>query len=135
DGPLLGYWDYQCQWPIDEAAEARGLTRYEESVRASYMGEYVREYIGSHLRDQPKVIAARLGRITGLYRGAQQLDFDSFTEARPRWAAEMAAWGYWIVMPLAVGGVVIARRRKELIYPLVAVIGTVVLAVVITFAG
>lgn len=134
-GEFIGYWSYDCQVPIDDAATARGLDRYEESVRSRYMGEAAREYIGDHLGEVPGVVAARIGRIAGVYRPTQQLAFDSFTEGRPRWAAQLAAWGYWTLAPLAVAGAVIARRRGHLLYPLLAVIATVVFAVVITFAG
>lgn len=134
-GQFLGYWSYNCQIPIDEAAQARGLNKNEESERSLYMGEAVRSYVKEHKSELPKVVLARLGRITGVYRGAQQIDFDSFSEARPWTVAELAAWGYWTLAPLAIFGAFIARRKRYLIYPLLAVVATVIFAVVITFAG
>ena len=60
-------------------------------------------YIGDNLDDQPRVAAARLGRLWSVYRPLQMVDFNT-GEGRERWASNLALVGFWIAVPVALVG-------------------------------
>jgi hypothetical protein len=124
-GRLLGYWSFECDdgttWPDGD-----------ESVIGAAKMERATEYIGDHLSDQPKVIAARVGRLLGLYRPFQTADFEVFFERRIRSHVTVSVWANWIVMASAVAGGVLLRRRTT-IWPELAIIATTVLTAAMAF--
>ena len=60
-------------------------------------------YIGDHLRDQPKVMAARLGRLWSVFRPLETATFNT-QEGRERWASHLSILGLYVVVPLALVG-------------------------------
>jgi 4-amino-4-deoxy-L-arabinose transferase-like glycosyltransferase len=131
DGPLLGYWDFNC--PI-AAFQASGLPEGSPESDAA-----VREAGLTYLKDNadrlPVVVAARLGRITGLYRPTQQRDLDARTEGVSSWVATAGMVTLPFMLVGAVAGAIVLRRRRRLVLPLVAPIGCVLATVVIFYAA
>ena len=125
-GDYLGYWSASCDdgttWPEGADESVIGAAKYAKA----------RAYIGDHLGEQPKVVAARVGRILGLYRPSQGIDFDVFFERRVRSHATVGLWTHYGAMLLAVPGAVLWRRRSTLL-PLAAVAGVSLLTAAITF--
>ena len=124
-GSLLGYWSGACDHP------STWSTGDESAVGAAKL-DVALDYIGDHLSEQPKVVAARVGRVLGLFRPLQTADFDVFFERRIRSHVDIALFGHYVVMIASVFGAVVMRRRTSLL-PVSAVAGTSILTVAITF--
>ena len=125
-GPYLGYWSAGCDdgstWPEGADESEIGAAKYAKASA----------YIGDHLDEQPKVVAARVGRILGLYRPLQGIDFDVFFERRVRSHATVGLWAHYAAMVGAVAGAVVWRRRTTLL-PVAAVAGVSILTAAMTF--
>jgi len=125
-GTYLGYWSTSCDdgttWPEGADESGIGAAKYAKA----------RAYIGDHLSEQPKVVAARVGRILGLYRPSQGIDFDVFFERRVRSHATVGLWAHYAAMILAIPGAVLWRRRTTLL-PVAAVAGVSIFTAAITF--
>lgn len=139
-GRLLGYWSGHCD-PANpsnaldaESYEARlaAWPQGDESVIGAVKLDNALDYIGDHLSEQPKVVAARVGRVLGLYRPQQTADFDVFFERRVRSHVDVGLYSHYAVMIAAVYGAVVMRRRTTLL-PVAAVAGTSILTAAITF--
>ncbi|NIR36928.1 MAG: hypothetical protein GWN79_09520 [Actinobacteria bacterium] len=124
-GEFLGYWHTECD---DGSAWPDG----DESVIGTAKLERARAYIGDHLGEQPKVVAARVGRVMGLYRPFQSADFDAFFERRVAGHVDAGLVAHYLVLAAAIPGVALWRRRSTLI-PLGAVAGTSLLTAAMTF--
>ena len=91
-------------------------------------------YIRGHVSQVPAVIAARVGRGFGFFRPLQQVKFDSYVETRPYHWALTGLFMYYVLLGLSIGGTIVLRRRRILVFPLWA-IGLDVLAVFILSFG
>lgn len=106
----------------------------DQSVNARILRARVREFVGDNLARLPVVVAARVGRVTGAFRPAAQLDFDVVLEGRERPLAIAATVGGAIATVLAVGGAVIVRRRRRVtLFPLLVLPGLAILTVAVTY--
>lgn len=125
-GEFLGYWSASCDdgttWPPGADESGIAAAKYEKAQR----------YIRDHWTELPKVAAARFGRITGVYRPVQGVDFDVFFERRVRSHVVVGLLAHYLVMAGAVLGAVVWRRRTTLL-PVAAVAGTSLMTAVITF--
>jgi hypothetical protein len=78
------------------------------------------------------VMTTRWLRTWGLFAPRQQVDFESL-EGRPR-AWQMAGTVmYWVLLPLAVAGVVVLIRRRVPVWPLNTTAITVSIVVTLTY--
>jgi 4-amino-4-deoxy-L-arabinose transferase-like glycosyltransferase len=131
DGPRIGHWDFNCG---AEVVAAAGITGYDSRADA-IMRDAGIEYALDNLDRLPAVVAARVGRITGVYQPAQQRDLDVFWQE----ASRPVATAGMIVLPFtlvgAVAGAVILRRRRVLVLPLLAPIACVLVTVVVFYAA
>jgi hypothetical protein len=81
------------------------------------------------------VIAARVGRITGVFRPRQEASFDVYLENFPKWVSDLGLWTYYpMVLAAMIGGVVL-RRRREAVFPLLAPIFTVLATCALFYAA
>jgi Dolichyl-phosphate-mannose-protein mannosyltransferase len=126
-GSWLGYFSPECLLP----AEGKTTRRDDQSERNDVYRRIAREYVGNHKARVPVVVLARWGRVTGLFRPGQQLDFDDLIEGRERWVASLSLFSLYGVGALAVAGGVILRRRRTPVYPLVVLPAIVLIAVAI----
>ena len=58
-------------------------------------------------------MAARLGRITGLFRPRQEAHLDVYLENTTSWVSTCGLYTYYPMALLAVAGGVVLRRRRE----------------------
>lgn len=131
-GPYTGYWSKTC---VEDVLAGSGLTdESERSQLAELYREAAFDYIGDNADHLPAVVAARLGRVTGLYQPSQQLGLDVFPEGRERPTARMALAGYYACVALGVAGALHLRRLGRPVLPLLAAPVIVLLTVTITFA-
>jgi 4-amino-4-deoxy-L-arabinose transferase-like glycosyltransferase len=124
-GPMLGYWDNNC------------LREYtpgiEESVFDKDALDQGSSYVQHHLGRLPVVVLARLGRIWEAFRPVQNVHFNEFFEQRGNQASWAVLISYYVMLPFAIGGLVVLRRRRIPIYPMVAVIVAISITVVLGF--
>ena len=124
-GEFLGYWSIGCDrgdWPEGD-----------ETVVGAHKLAIARDYIEDHLDEQPKVVAARVGRLFGVFRPFQNADFDVFFERRLNGAVKSAVWINWLVCAAAVAGAVVMRRRRFTLLPCGALIAASAAAAAISF--
>jgi hypothetical protein len=89
-------------------------------------------YARHHVSSLPKVAVVRVLRTWGLYAPGQQVSFESL-EGRPRAWQMRATVMYWILVPLAIAGAVLMRRRRRPLGPLVATAVTVTIGSALTY--
>jgi Dolichyl-phosphate-mannose-protein mannosyltransferase len=125
-GPHLGYWDDSCSlkdYPADT----------EESVLDQQARTKALDYLGNHKSRIPIVVAARVGRIWDVYRPFQNVEFNDVLERRGKVASWAVLIGYWTVMPFAIVGLVVLRRRRIPIFPYIAIAVSVTVTVALSF--
>jgi hypothetical protein len=105
---------------FDEAQAARTHTRAGLS------------YARHHLSALPKVAVVRVLRTWGAYAPRQQIDFESL-EGRPRAWQLRGTLMYWVLVPFAVAGAILLRRRRRFLWPLGATALTVTLVAAATY--
>jgi 4-amino-4-deoxy-L-arabinose transferase-like glycosyltransferase len=128
-GPTEGYWAWDC------ALAAPINHRADESVQGSEAQKFAMDYIRSHESRLPSVVAARVGRAFGFFHPMQQISLDSHVETRPYHWALLGLGMYYAMLGLSVVGVVILRRRRIPVWPLLAVGLEVVVSVALTFGN
>jgi 4-amino-4-deoxy-L-arabinose transferase-like glycosyltransferase len=128
-GDQLGY--YAGCFRIEDFARDEGLSvpeaeellrSYDESQRAQVAGDRASAYIRDHLRRLPVVMVARVARMWDLYRPGQNVRFNWQLEGRGERLSQVALVSYYVLLPFGVAGVVVLRRRRIPISPLVGMV-------------
>ena len=122
-GRNLGYWDRNCLLPPQmETPDEQDL-----SVRDGIYQRRARQYISDHISEVPKVVVARMARMWGLFRTDESIVDDAYIEGRAGGVpgtgfglVREALWSYFVLAILALPALVILRRRRIAIYPLLA---------------
>ena len=122
-GRFIGYY-YNC---------FEGKARGDESERDAQAREQALDYLEDHTTRLPLVLAARVGRVWGLFKPGQTTALDWSLEGRGRGASWMGLFAYYALMPLAIGGLVVLRKRRVPIWPLVSLAIVVTLAAITSF--
>jgi 4-amino-4-deoxy-L-arabinose transferase-like glycosyltransferase len=124
-GSKLGYWDNSC------------LREYTPGVEESVFDKAALDqgtaYIEEHADRVPVVVLARIGRIWEVFRPVQNVEFNEFFEQRGNATSWATLIGYYVLVPFAIGGLVVMRRRRVPIYPVLAVVAAITITVVIGF--
>ncbi len=103
-GPELGSWDIKCA----DSVPSHG----DESVQGA-ADQHAAVTFAEHHEDRlPVVVAARVGRLWDFYEPIQMTSFDTH-EGRPRPEALAGLFVYYALLPFAVAGLVIMRRRRH----------------------
>jgi hypothetical protein len=123
---MLGYWSDQC-------ALADYPPHLEESRIDLLARRKATDYIDDHLSRVPVVVAARIGRVWDVFRPTQNVRFNDFYERRGEAASWAVLVGYYVMMPLAIGGLVVMRRRRVPIFPMIAIAVSVTITVAFSF--
>jgi 4-amino-4-deoxy-L-arabinose transferase-like glycosyltransferase len=127
-GELLGYYELGC------------LIFFVEDINSDYSvadGQYRRtalRFMSENKSRVPIVIAARVGRTFGLYRPLQQMHLET-ERATDLWVLRLGFVSYWALLPLAIAGAAIARRRRVPIYPLLAFPFLIAVSVLLTIGS
>ncbi len=87
-----------------------------------------------HAGRLPIVIAARWGRILQLYHPRQEIRLNGYYHVQGRVATELQFWTFYPVAILAIVGAFVLRRRRILLFPLLAFPVMTLIAVATTFA-
>lgn len=125
-GNLIGYYSncFQGPWP------AVGL---DESQRDAEPRRQAIEYTKDHIKRLPLVAAARVGRVWGLFKPGQTTAFDWWIEGRGRAASWTGLFMYYALVPFGIYGLVLMRRRRIPIIPMLAILATTTFAAAVTF--
>lgn len=110
-GDLIGFWNGYCGSEV-------GTAHADRSVEAAAKRSLALDYVRDNLDRLPVVVAARLGRIWSVYRPFQMNEIAQ-AEGRPIWASNAGLVMFWVLLPLAVRGVVVMRRGRTTLVPLV----------------
>jgi 4-amino-4-deoxy-L-arabinose transferase-like glycosyltransferase len=115
-GPDTGFWILACL--------AHRTPGGNEAKQAEIWRRQGREYIGDHLGELPRVALIRVLRTWDLWQPRRQV---GFAEGRDRTVQEIGTGMYLLMLPLAVAGAVLLRRRRLLLYVLLspAIVATV----------
>ena len=79
-----------------------------------------RAYVTDHLGRLPLVLLARIGRVWEVYHPNQNLDYGQHLWARPRGMARVGLFMYAALVPFALVGAVLLKRRRKPLLPLLA---------------
>jgi 4-amino-4-deoxy-L-arabinose transferase-like glycosyltransferase len=126
-GSELGYWFGYCfALEIPDPGEASVYNRRQRD-RAI-------EYARDHLGRLPVVAAARVGRLWGVFRPVHAAE-TSQGEGKPK-VVSLAGWAVsWVLIGLGAGGVVILRRRRVQLFPILAPVAIVTLVAIIFYGS
>jgi 4-amino-4-deoxy-L-arabinose transferase-like glycosyltransferase len=127
EGELLGYYQFGC-------FAYYGTPPGDTSVAEGYYRHIATDFMRDNLSDVPKVVAARIGRTFNLYRPGQQINLET-ERGTDVWVIEFGTLMYFALLPFGIAGVVIARRRRVAVYPLLVYPAIVALAVVPTIGS
>lgn len=128
-GELLGWWSTQC-------IRGKGGPRpdVDESTRALKSRDAGFSYIGEHLDRFPVVVAARLGRMWGVYRPWQTAEL-MVVDGREKEIGIADAVSLWFLVPLSIAGVITLRRRRVPLAPLIAPVVVAASACMLAFGN
>jgi peptidoglycan/LPS O-acetylase OafA/YrhL len=125
-GDLVGFWWYDCKGDVDLQADV------DQSVLDSRLRSQAIDYVKAHPARAPLVVAARAGRVWGVYHPNQVAYLETF-EGRPLWAARASLLTLYPILALAVVAVGLLRRYRTIALPLLAPALVVTFAVMLTF--
>jgi len=132
-GDLIGYWFYPCGQAI---LDQHGIGPYAfngAADRDQFNGAL--DYMRAHEARIPVVIAARVGRITGLFRPRQEAHLDVYLENTTPWVANWGLYTYYPMALLSVVGAIVLRRRREAVFPVLAPILSVIATCALFYAA
>ena len=133
-GEMLGYRDYDCAHGRgDLSVAAVELADGDHSVLDSRLREKGTRYARAHLTRLPAVVLAREGRAFGVYRPFQQMHLDAWDTSV--WNLRVGFLLYWLLVPVAVVGAVVLRRRRVALWPLLAFVVIVAAAVALAYGN
>jgi 4-amino-4-deoxy-L-arabinose transferase-like glycosyltransferase len=118
-GEQIGFWDVRCA--------ARPVTG-DESEQSGQLRRLGTSYALDHIGRLPVVTAARVARVLDVYHPT------AFSFG-PRWVSDLTLGAWYALVPLAIAGAVVLRRRRTTVLPLVATIAAVTTAVILTWGS
>jgi 4-amino-4-deoxy-L-arabinose transferase-like glycosyltransferase len=101
-GQGLGAWHINC---------VAGINADDESVKSALLQHAAVQYAEHHVGRLPIVVLARVGRLWDFYEPLQMINID-VNEGRPVPAARAGLIVYYALLPFAVAGIVVLRRRR-----------------------
>lgn len=124
-GDKLGYWDDSCT--------LKDFPEGDESVVDEAHRELATEYMSANKGRLPVVVAARIGRMWGLYAPIQGANLDILFERRGQVPVRTGLAMYYVLLALSVVGLVVLHRRKVTIIPFVGIAAMVTFTAAASF--
>jgi 4-amino-4-deoxy-L-arabinose transferase-like glycosyltransferase len=128
-GPEIGYWAVDCVLSPRKPIRAIG----DESVQEAAYRRVGVDYATGHAGRLPFVVYARLGRTFGFYAPVDQLRVDERDNRRELPVSIAGLLTFYVLAGLSIAGVVVLRRRRALVFPILAPVAAVVIAVAFTY--
>jgi hypothetical protein len=110
-GKFFGYWNINCSPESFSGDESEIDTIHREQAT---------DYMKDHIDELPKVMLARVGRMWHVFRTDEGVEFDRFFERRGLDETRFALLQYYVMVPVAIAGVVLLWRRRITVIPLLA---------------
>jgi 4-amino-4-deoxy-L-arabinose transferase-like glycosyltransferase len=120
-GPRIGWWTlvpYSCPNDVGPAPP------YDESTRDLRLRNVAWKYVSANADRAPVVIAARVGRIWGVFNPRQTRQFDQEAD-RGKWPTWIGLVCFYPLLLLALSGLFRLRRRGISVLPFVALAAVV----------
>jgi 4-amino-4-deoxy-L-arabinose transferase-like glycosyltransferase len=127
-GPTFGFQNQRCA----VLARATGRISGDEATRDTQYRQVGIDYARDHLSRLPAVIAAREGRTWSVFRAGDQMRLDTLRHTKPG-VINAGYFMYWALLPAAVLGLVVLRRRRVTMLPLLALFFTVSIGTALTY--
>ena len=125
------YFSVPCTFEIYAREDRTGLDQSE--IDAVYRQVGIK-YIKDHLDQVPGVVVARLRAMVGLYNPTLQINIDSGIDGSEHGVATAAFYSFWVIALLSIAGAIVLRRRRTTpVFPLLVVIGVVVITVAVSY--
>ena len=139
-GDQVGLWrgtfgpDAQTQPQAQACFEGFAITDpdFDEADAATMHRKDGTKYATDHVSSLPKVAVARVLRTWALFAPRQQVNFESL-EGRPRDWQMAGTVMFWVLLPFAIGGLVLLARRRIPVWPLHATVITVTVVAALTY--
>lgn len=132
-GPLLGFFSIPCARAIADREIGPDADGSQQDI--VYRREAL-EYVRAHKGRVPVVMAARAGRVLGVFNHNQQVTLDSFLGPFDTWLVRLGVYTFWAVALLAVPGAVVLRRRQTWpLFPLLVPPAVALVAVMVTYGN
>jgi 4-amino-4-deoxy-L-arabinose transferase-like glycosyltransferase len=126
-GRFRAYWYMPC-------ATRHTPPEGDLSEEAVYWRHLAFDYMADHKSEVPGVVVARIGRMWGLYRPFQQVDLERI-EGHRTWVSWLGLGWFYVLAPAAIAGLVVLRRRRVPVLPLLAPVITVTVSAMLTFGN
>ncbi len=114
-GADIGWWTFLPSCPGDISPRDAP----DESTRDLRLRAVGLHYVRAHLRRAPATVAARVGRVWGVYRPLQTRDLDE-RGSGASWPKSVGLIGFYALLLLSIPGIVLVRRRRHSVLPFVA---------------
>lgn len=124
---LIGYWNIRC---VSGYGAPEVDEEFDRSEADRYLQQHAISYAREHVDRLPVVMANRVGRLWLLRDPVTQIRLEWYAEGRSARITEAAVFSMFLLAYLSFWGALELRRRRILVWPLVAVI----LSVTITSA-
>jgi 4-amino-4-deoxy-L-arabinose transferase-like glycosyltransferase len=123
---FFAFWDVNC---------LQGVTTHgDESDQDITLRHVALTFLSHHRREIPLVVLARAGRLWNVYRPLQGTHLD-LIESRPLWVSRTGLAVFAVLVPLAIGGIILLRRRRITVVPLLALPVTVTATAMLTYGN
>jgi 4-amino-4-deoxy-L-arabinose transferase-like glycosyltransferase len=127
-GPSLGSITSTCVKGLDPTTD--------ESEASVVLRDRAQDFVRDNLGRVPVVVAARVGRLVGVYPPDRLIDVEVFFEGRERWLATLELITFYPVAIGAIAGAVVLRRRRTVpLFPLLALPAIVIVTVAVTYGS
>lgn len=140
-GPQIGLWRSTFSLGTEPSSDPQcfpgfeiDVDHFDEAAVAAVHRRRGLEYTREHLSRLPVVMGVRWLRTWGFFRPHQQAQYESLEGRSQSW--ELAGtWMYWAMLPFAAVGLIAARRRRQMVWPLLVPLVTVSLNTVLTYGN
>ncbi len=123
-GELVGFLWFECRGPYPPGRDP--------SIDDVEFRKKAVAYIKTHKSRVPVVLAARVGRQWNLFRPGQQMVLDTYDD-RNLSVSRLGLAQYYLLLPFAVAGALVLRRRRISIWPLIAIPVAITITAMLTY--